>query len=463
VLIALGPLTPVFWLGYHLLPGLALFRVPARAQLMSTFAGSALAGIGAAEAQRLLREGHRRIVAFPLGVVAGLLIIETLAYALQHRGLSGSFLKVFPQPIPGRQLVVWTILGALMGLALLVAFRRPGWLTPTFAVVVAIEMVVAAQALNPPHALPASVYQSSAALDAALPSDESQYRSLSLAGVSEQQLNGGLSDPRFHAYAARRAIDQPDFALQDGRATLDGYDGGILPLASYVRFRPLVLPPGTVNQPDYPFIVLTGQPTNPALLGLLGVKDVLVQPSAVPAAAGAFRPLGQVGNVAILENTAVLPRAFLVHDVRPSRGATADFATLGSAGFDPGFSAIASAGCGGASQSGRDLVHLTRNDPEALDVSAATDAGGLLVISTVAYPGWSATVDGHAAPLLQVDQLVQGLCLSAGIHTVQLRFAPSGWVTAVAGSIVGLLLVLYLGLAGALGRGLFFQKADRRR
>jgi len=463
VLIALGPLTPVFWLGYHLLPGLALFRVPARAQLMSTFAGSALAGIGAAEAQRLVREGRRRIAAFPLGVIAGLLMIETVAYALQHRGLSASVLKVFPQPIPGRQLLVWAILGVVMALTFLFSFRRPGWLTPTLAVVVSIEMVLAAQALNPPQGLPASVYQSSAALDAVLPTDGSPYRSLSLAGLSDQQLNGGLSDPRFHAYAARRAIDQPDFALQDGRATLDGYDGGILPLASYVRFRPLLIPPGTTNQPDYPFIVLTSQPTHATLLGLLGVKDVLVQPSAVPATPAEFRPLGPVGSVMILENTAVQPRAFLVHDVRPSRGVTADFASLQSAGFDPASSAIASAGCSGASPAGDDLVNLTRNDPEALDVRAATDAGGLLVVSTVAYPGWTARVDGRDTPLLQVDDLLQGVCLSPGAHTVQLRFAPSGWPLAVAASVLGLLLVLYLGLAGALRRGLFFELPDQRR
>jgi hypothetical protein len=218
-----------------------------------------------------------------------------------------------------------------------------------------------------------------------------------------------------------------------------------------------------VNQPDYPFIVLTGQPTDPALLGLLGVKDVLVQPSALPASPGAFRPIGQVGSVAILENTAVQPRAFMVHDVRASRGLRADFDTLASAGFDPGSSAIASAGCSGASPAGHDLVNMTRNDPEALDVRAATDAGGLLVISTVAYPGWTVRVDGHDTSLVQVDDLLQGVCLSPGAHTIQLRFAPSGWPAAVAASVLGLLLVLYLGLAGALHRRLFFELPDQRR
>ncbi|OLE21260.1 MAG: hypothetical protein AUG49_22490 [Catenulispora sp. 13_1_20CM_3_70_7] len=461
--LALGPLTPAFWLGYHALPGLALFRVPARAQLISTFAGSALAGIGAAEAQRQLRDGRLRIAALPVGVVGVFFIVETVAYGFQQRGWSGSILKAFPQPIPGRQLLIWVGLGGFMALALLVAFRRPGWLTPMLAVLVSIETLLAAQPLNPPHALPARIYQSSAALDAALPTDQSPYRSLSLAGLSDQQLNGGLSDPRFRAYSGRRAIDQPDFALQDGRATLDGYDGGILPLATYVQFRPLLLPRGTFNQPDFPFIVLSGQPANAALLGLLGVKDVLVQPTTVAQAPSEFRPVGQVGNVVILENSLVQPRAFVVHDVHPARGTKADLATLASSGFDPASTAIASAGCTGASRTGNDLVELRRNDPEALDVTVATEGGGLLVISTVDYPGWTARVDGRGTSMVKVDDLLQGVCLPPGVHSIQLRFAPSGWPAAVAASIVGLLLVLYLGLAGTLRRRLFFELPHHRR
>jgi len=78
----------------------------------------------------------------------------------------------------------------------------------------------------------------------------------------------------------------------------------------------------------------------------------------------------------------------------------------------------------------------------------ATDNGGLLVISMVAYPGWTASIDGQSAPVLQVDGLLQGVCVPSGAHAVELRFTPSGWPAALAASLIGLLLVLYLGLAG---------------
>jgi hypothetical protein len=463
VLFALGHATPVFWLAYHLLPGVSSFRVPARALLVSTFAGSALAGVGADEVDRLLRARQWRLAALPVAFAGGLLLLEAAAYGLQRLRPQLALLKIVQTPIPAQQLLIWSAIVALMGLGLLLARRHTQLMSLLLVAIAFAEMVLAAQPLNPLHALPGTLYQPSAALDTLLPSDRSPYRTLSLAGLTDQQLNDSLPDPRFHAYTTRRSLDQPDFPLQDGHATLDGYDGGLLPLASYLQFRRLLLPPATPNVPDYPLIVLTDRPWRPDLLGLLGVRDVLVQAGSSSIDPSLFTVIGEAGTVVVLENRAVQPRAFLVHHVVTSRGSSPDFSTLQQPDFDPATSAIASAACPSSPSTGGDGVTLLSNDLQSLQVRTSSDSPSLLVVSSIAYPGWSARLDGRSAPLLTVDDLVQGVCLPAGQHRIELRFTPTAWPLAMAASGLGLLLVLYLGLADYFQRPLPFQLPDERR
>ena len=57
-------------------------------------------------------------------------------------------------------------------------------------------------------------------------------------------------------------------------------------------------------------------------------------------------------------------------------------------------------------------------------VDAREDA--LLVLSHAWQPGWKATVDGHAAPVLRANGLVLGVPVPAGRHEVHLWFEPPG-------------------------------------
>ena len=49
---------------------------------------------------------------------------------------------------------------------------------------------------------------------------------------------------------------------------------------------------------------------------------------------------------------------------------------------------------------------------------------GVLVLHDVAYPGWTACVDGHPAPVLRVNLLFSGVEVGQGRHTVTFAFHP---------------------------------------
>jgi len=91
--------------------------------------------------------------------------------------------------------------------------------------------------------------------------------------------------------------------------------------------------------------------------------------------------------------------------------------------------------------SGNSISWRTR-DPEhlALDVTSQTPA--VLVLSELSYPGWRATVDGRAAPLLNADGMLRAVALEAGSHQVEMRFRPASVSIGLAISAITLLLVL---------------------
>jgi len=87
-------------------------------------------------------------------------------------------------------------------------------------------------------------------------------------------------------------------------------------------------------------------------------------------------------------------------------------------------------------------------DRLVLDVQVAAD--GLLVLSEIWHPYWTATVDGRPADVLQVDVALRGVPVPAGTRRVELRFRDPHVAWGAWGSTAG--LALWLGLLAATWR-----------
>ena len=81
---------------------------------------------------------------------------------------------------------------------------------------------------------------------------------------------------------------------------------------------------------------------------------------------------------------------------------------------------LAAAGASG----GRARIVLWR--PDRVEVEADSEAGGMLALHDVWYPGWIAEIDGIRAPILRADVLFRGVEIPSGRHRVVFRFAPFG-------------------------------------
>jgi hypothetical protein len=101
---------------------------------------------------------------------------------------------------------------------------------------------------------------------------------------------------------------------------------------------------------------------------------------------------------------------------------------------DPGIPATPDAAHGSAAY--REVT------PEDVRVTVDTPAPALVVVRNSYDAGWSATVDGRAAPLLATDYLVQGVAVPAGTHEIRLVYRDDDITHgALAGIVVWLVLL----------------------
>jgi hypothetical protein len=106
-------------------------------------------------------------------------------------------------------------------------------------------------------------------------------------------------------------------------------------------------------------------------------------------------------------------------------------ATVTSEGFDPGRAAILdtnatvpTVGVDAVPNASGGSATVTRYEPGAVDLTLGQPAalGQALVVSENYFPGWTASVDGKAAPVVRADFNLMAVVLPAGAKSVQLRF-----------------------------------------
>ncbi len=92
-------------------------------------------------------------------------------------------------------------------------------------------------------------------------------------------------------------------------------------------------------------------------------------------------------------------------------------------------------------ENGSSVASITRIAPHAthLTYQVTTPNPALLILSEPHYPGWQATLNGHAAPLLRANYILRAVPVPAGNHTVTLTFQP---LTFTIGAIISTLALL---------------------
>jgi hypothetical protein len=139
-----------------------------------------------------------------------------------------------------------------------------------------------------------------------------------------------------------------------------------------------------------------------------------------------FRHAASLPGYELFENTTVMPRFFLVHQVRAAASLEEARAAILRGEIDFRRTALSEAPIalppGG---DGVDDVKVVRYEPNSLELAVTSRGAGLLVASETHYPGWQAWVDDQPAEIHRVDIALRGVVVPDGAHRVRMEFHPT--------------------------------------
>ncbi|QOX79700.1 hypothetical protein FY034_12355 [Trichlorobacter lovleyi] len=152
-------------------------------------------------------------------------------------------------------------------------------------------------------------------------------------------------------------------------------------------------------------------------------------------------------NSIVLENRAVLPKAWLVPAIRQIASSRDRIAFMRGPQFDPRAVAVVESAPPFALPGGLaalPAVSIERYESNRIRLSANTPQSALLVLGEKYYNWWYAIDNGKPIPIVPVNHILRGVYLTPGKHTVEFRFDPlpfkiGKWLTLGSFALFGLI------------------------
>ncbi len=161
---------------------------------------------------------------------------------------------------------------------------------------------------------------------------------------------------------------------------------------------------------------------------------------------GALRLVRQDGDLRLYQVFQNATASWIVHTFKLASSQSAAIQATGDPGLDPFEQAVleAAPALSPLPPSGQEDTRLVAFENERVLVDATLTAPGILVLSEVAYPGWTVRANGVKIEPLRAYGLLRAVALPAGQWRVEWRFEP---VIAYLGLVVSLLTVVTVGIA----------------
>ncbi|MFN8485886.1 MAG: YfhO family protein [Anaerolineae bacterium] len=411
LLLALGPATPLHGLFYQWAPGMAQLRAPARLVLLADFG---IAGLAALGFDALLRRPRPRL-GWLAAIAAALLAAAVL---IGYSRLGGAGKPNAAQAAVAQYALVGGVALLVLGAAviLLGAYRRLRGvaLVAVLLGLLAVDLVGQGIGVDVGREDPTANYDHPAAVDF-LNRDPSLYR-IEVRGESWSAWAPNLSliERLYDVAGIYNPLQVADYQL-----FWEGLTDRATPLYDFLNAKYIVAPKDFALPWDKFTPVFDGDP-----------------------------------SVNIYLNSRALPRAQVIYHSRVIPDPAAAFAALRAGGFDPSRETILAGGdaLNGAPE-GETSLSFAEYEPQSIvtDVTAAADA--YVVFSEVAYPGWTATVDGRPASIERANFAFRAVRVPPGEHHIALRFEPTAWRLGVLITLVS--LAAYVALAA------FFRTRER--
>lgn len=187
---------------------------------------------------------------------------------------------------------------------------------------------------------------------------------------------------------------------------------------------------------------------NPFLWDMLNVKFIIADQPLYQNIPPVFQSAD--GRTLVYENRSMLPRAWFVDTLRVESNSRTILDHMRDGDFNARTTAYVAAPL--SVQPGVDSTATVRVEPrasnQAMTIATTSSTSRLLVASEVYYDEWHAYVDGTEAPMVKVNNLLRGVVVPAGSHTIEFRYQSPSFEQGRTISIASNLAAALIGLAG---------------
>jgi hypothetical protein len=186
-----------------------------------------------------------------------------------------------------------------------------------------------------------------------------------------------------------------------------------------------------------------------------------------------WRALSEVGQVAIFENTRMLPRAWLasgelVATEDEELGIIRSGKTPAGELWNPLEKALVESSTGISFGNTPELSGQSRHaevtllEPNRVEVKTESVEPAILVLSANHYPGWQANLDGRTVDVIRVNYNLRGVTVPAGSHLVTFVYRPKSMLIGLVISLLAL-AALVLWASGVIARALLAHDKSKSR
>ena len=99
-----------------------------------------------------------------------------------------------------------------------------------------------------------------------------------------------------------------------------------------------------------------------------------------------------------------------------------------------------------------DTAETTRNEPTIMEFRTHSSGRGILVVSEVFYPGWTATVNAQPVPIYRADGVLRGVSVPNGDSIVRFEYRPWSVRLGFALTLAAILTTVVLGFFSRVSR-----------
>lgn len=420
LIVAFGGFTPLYYLVYYLIPGMAKFRSPAMIFNIFSFSVIVLSAMGI---QALMNGEYKEKMNSRLLITLGIVLLVGIIFSAAKDGTT-SMLSVFAAKGWGAQ-ALWQSFPEMV---------RGFWIAYSFLAAGAILTILLAR-----KRLPFRWWSIAIALLMFLELWRVDAKFIKIVAGPEEYFTKDQvvrtleKDDSIHRTWPLQVHQQGNYLSLFGVQTVGGEHPN--PLKRYSEFvgtDPKRLLPDFHNLFQFP-----------AFLNILNVKYLLMQ-----------QPLNHPGfvladscyqgRVRVYRNLNVLPRAWVVGNYERIGRDQEILDRMKQPDFDPAKSVIVEEELAGfvPSDSVTGRVSIDSYQPNRVMMTAETDRDGILVMSDNHYPAWQAFLDGAPVKAYRANYTFRAITLPAGRHQVEFRYRSRHFIWGLTISIISAIMVL---------------------